>query len=1084
MQNLTLAAFYAAVGTASLALAINPGITTPIFPAAGLALAAAMIRGASILPGIFAGSAIVQWVATQQAGIAPDPWLVFLVPLGATLQAWVGAGLARRLTIWPSALESTREVTLFLALVAPVSCLVSASIAIFSQSMAVGTASQADPFAWFTWWAGDTLGAMLVAPAVLALRGDPASHWEGRRIGLGAGLLTATAAFAAALMLVHQREEVRIRDEFLRSAEYAANIIRNRLEGKLDILLALERHVALEPALTQADWERLAAPWLLRYPDILNLSWHAYVQRDGIAAFEARQHEAGRPEFTVRDRLPDGTLVPPGDAEDLFPATYVEPLRNNERLVGVNVFSYPPSAGPISLTRETTQAATSSPFQLAQSLEGEPGVVIYQGVFARDNDPHSTLYGVVSSALRVSDIVAPAREEIEGARIDLCILDLSLPAGQRRIYGPTDCTRSDWADHNLSLPQQMRFADRQWQILMRADPHLAEAGRSWASSAALGSVLLVSGLFSAFMLLTTGRTRRTAELVTQRTAELARAGQRLRSQQSLLLQAQHMAHMGSWELGAGIDFNYSEELLRVLWLPLEAQLDLPGLIARVTPEDQPRLSQALERARHEPGEQTLDCRMLDADGVEQILHFQIDGEWFLGESLRIFGTVQNVTQTREAEAHIQYLARFDALTGLPNRSFWLAQARAALETANRHGDQAAVLFLDLDHFKTINDSLGHPIGDQLLNAVARRLRDTLRGNDILGRQGGDEFVLLLPRLKSLDVATRVANKIVQSLAAPFLLSGHELAISVSIGIAHFPGDARDIDTLLKHADLAMYGAKQAGRNKHRFFVPEMNERAMQRLQLESALRLALDRKELTLHYQPQQDTASGRVVACEALARWSHPELGMVSPARFIPIAEDSGLIIPLGDWVLRTACAQQVHWRHLGLPLTVAVNISALQFQQVDFVDKVSETLAATGARAQDIELEITEGALLASTELLIERLDALRALGLRLALDDFGTGYSCLAYLKRLPIERLKIDRSFVQDLPDNAEDAAIASATLSMARDLGMAVTAEGVEHAAQRDFLVARGCGCIQGYLVARPMEVGTFTEWLQQQNAEL
>ena len=416
---------------------------------------------------------------------------------------------------------------------------------------------------------------------------------------------------------------------------------------------------------------------------------------------------------------------------------------------------------------------------------------------------------------------------------------------------------------------------------------------------------------------------------------------------------------------------------------------------------------------------------------------------------------------------------------MPNRSAWLEQGAVSLRSATRHHDRFAVLFLDLDNFKTINDSLGHAMGDRLLETVAHRLSACVRAEDQLARLGGDEFVALLPRIAGPTDAAAVARKMLDVLAATIELDGHELRPSVSIGIALFPEDGDTVEILLKHADTAMYGAKAAGRNNFQFFTADMNVRATERLLLENALRRAIATDQLSLHYQPQIDTRSGRTMGCEALVRWNDPAQGPISPARFIPVAEDSGLIIQLGDWVLREACRQQVRWSQAGLgEVCIAVNISALQFRRAEFVDSVVAILQETGASPSAIELEITESALMQPGEQLLERLHQLVGHGLSLALDDFGTGYSSLAYLKRLPIARLKVDQSFVADLPGDPEDAAVVTATLSMARDLGLEVVAEGVETQQQRAFLCERQCTLMQGYLFSRPLAADDFAGWLK------
>ena len=423
------------------------------------------------------------------------------------------------------------------------------------------------------------------------------------------------------------------------------------------------------------------------------------------------------------------------------------------------------------------------------------------------------------------------------------------------------------------------------------------------------------------------------------------------------------------------------------------------------------------------------------------------------------------------------LAHFDPLTGLCNRKHWMDQAHATLEAAQRHGDRLAVMFIDLDRFKHVNDSLGHSAGDRLLGTVAQRLRECLRSRDVLARLGGDEFVVLLPRLKQRDGAASAARKIMQVLAQPVWLDQHEVAVSASLGLACYPEDGDSIETLLRHADTAMYAAKDAGRNGWRFFSSEMNEHLSQRMFIENGLRRALAQGELLLHYQPQVDTRSGRLVGAEALVRWQHPERGMIAPDQFISVAEDCGLIEPLGRWVLTEACRQLRAWEDSGLTgLHLAVNISALEFNRPGFLPQVRDTLQAAGVNPAQLELEITESLLMQGLPELSERLGELTAMGLQLALDDFGTGYSSLGYLKRLPLSRLKIDKSFVAGVPGSPEGEAIIRACLSMAHDLGLDVVAEGVETEDQRDFLLGHGCDRLQGYLTGRPMPADAFAQW--------
>ncbi|WP_342131786.1 bifunctional diguanylate cyclase/phosphodiesterase [Hydrogenophaga sp. OTU3427] len=441
---------------------------------------------------------------------------------------------------------------------------------------------------------------------------------------------------------------------------------------------------------------------------------------------------------------------------------------------------------------------------------------------------------------------------------------------------------------------------------------------------------------------------------------------------------------------------------------------------------------------------------------------------------------QRTAELAGSNAQLVQLAHFDPLTGLANRKHWMDQAQATLEVAQQNGDQFGVMFIDLDRFKHVNDSLGHSQGDRLLATVASRLRECLRGRDVLARLGGDEFVILLPRLRDREGAAVAARKVMAALSRPIPLDAHEVSASASVGLACYPRDGDSIETLLRHADTAMYAAKDAGRNGWRFFAHEMNEHLSQRMFIEMGLRRALQNGELFLQYQPQVDARSGRLVGAEALVRWRHPEQGLIGPDRFIAVAEDSGLIEVLGRWVLDEACRQLRAWEDSGLRgLHLAVNISALEFNRPHFLEQVNASLSDAGVNPAQIELEITESLLMQALPELRERLGELTALGLQLALDDFGTGYSSLGYLKRLPISRLKIDRSFVAGVPGSPEGEAIIRATLSMAHDLGLGVVAEGVETEDQRDFLLSHGCERLQGFLIARPMNADAFATWWRQ-----
>lgn len=436
----------------------------------------------------------------------------------------------------------------------------------------------------------------------------------------------------------------------------------------------------------------------------------------------------------------------------------------------------------------------------------------------------------------------------------------------------------------------------------------------------------------------------------------------------------------------------------------------------------------------------------------------------------------DISERKAAQARIEFLAHHDPLTDLPNRLLLRDRLEQAIAHGERTGTKVALLFIDLDRFKTINDSLGHPVGDRLLQEAAARLRDCVRSMDTVSRQGGDEFLIILTELKDDDAITHVVEDVLTELAVPFSLDGHEVAISCSVGIAVYPEDGPRYDSLLKKADIAMYHAKEAGRNTFRYYSERMNIDALERLELQNRLRRGLEMDEFILYYQPLVELASGRIVGAEALVRWDSPEMGLVMPARFIPVAEESGLIVPLGQWVLDEACREQRRWQDAGYgDLSVAVNLSAIQFRRGSVEEGVMRALGAAGANPAALELELTESILLQGAEHVLASVRRLKSLGVRLAIDDFGTGYSSLAYLKRFAVDKLKIDQSFVRDLPTDSDNAAIVRAVIQMARSLGLAVLAEGVETADVAENLRLLRCDYVQGFHFGRPMPAVEFRE---------
>ncbi|MBA4143250.1 MAG: EAL domain-containing protein [Nitrosospira sp.] len=439
---------------------------------------------------------------------------------------------------------------------------------------------------------------------------------------------------------------------------------------------------------------------------------------------------------------------------------------------------------------------------------------------------------------------------------------------------------------------------------------------------------------------------------------------------------------------------------------------------------------------------------------------------------------RDITQRKESQERIRYLAHYDSLTGLPNRALLADRMRIAIGNAARYSYRLALLFVDLDRFKLVNDSLGHDVGDKLLKIVAERMQSVGRQTDTISRVGGDEFIVLLSQIANAEDAARIAEKLIAALSQPYTIEEHELVVTASVGISIYPDSGKDTGTLLRNADASMYSAKEAGRNRYHFYSEDLTSGASERLNLERDLRGAVEREEVFVVYQPQIELATGRVIGAEALMRWRNPKRGLVSPASFIPLAEDTGLILSLGEHILRESCLQARQWRDSGAKVIVAVNVSAVQFRQKNFTGVVLGVLADTGLPPKCLELEVTESVVMQGVESVVHKMRILDNHGIKVAIDDFGTGYSSLSYLRQFPVDRLKIDQSFIRDLPDNTDATAIVCAIVGMGRSLGLRVIAEGVETEAQANFLQSIGCEEGQGYLYAKPMEANDFKVWLR------
>jgi len=569
----------------------------------------------------------------------------------------------------------------------------------------------------------------------------------------------------------------------------------------------------------------------------------------------------------------------------------------------------------------------------------------------------------------------------------------------------------------------------------------------------------------------------------------------LRTSRERLSNAQRIAKLGNWHWNAAIQQGaWSEEVYNILGFPpQDRDLTLERLIELVHVDDRANFRKVIDEVGDESACFKFEHRVVRRDGAERII--QQSGEVEIEHGSRVIvGTLQDVTERRLAEQRIHYLAQYDALTGLPNRAYLANHVRRAVEHAKRHDQGLAVIALGIDDFKRVNETLGHGAGDKLLAHVASRLVGSVRRRnadaapepvttdmrgDSVARVGSDEFVVVLTEIADPSDAAYVVHRISEALSKPFVIGKNELQLTASAGVSAFPQDTEDPETLLKYADLAMHQAKNAGRGTCQFHTETTNARAMRRFWLEANLRKALERSEFAVHFQPKLDIQNGGVVGVEALARWIHPEEGMITPGEFIPVAEETGLILPIGEWVLKTACEQVQAWHNEGFAdLALSVNLSMAQFRDTTLAVRIGRALKETSLDPRFLELELTES-VLADTNVSFERLQELKRLGLSLSIDDFGTGYSSLSYLKRFPLTALKIDRSFIGDLSADSDDAAIVAATIALAHSLRLRVVAEGVEKLDQLEYLQELGCDEVQGYLFSKPLPAAAFADWMRE-----
>jgi diguanylate cyclase (GGDEF)-like protein/PAS domain S-box-containing protein len=935
------------------------------------------------------------------------------------------------------------------------------------------------------------------------------NHWFTKlrlSVSLSAAVTLAVGLLLTALLFASlRRAETAVRHaRFEQEAALRIAAVSNGLRDAVEQVMVVNGLFATVGPVSAEQFKSFTAPLLARYPEIQALSYQRLLQDQDRARYEAERRKVNA-DFRITEFV-DGKQRPAGLRDSYNVVEYIQPVEGNELALGLDTSRTREHVYARQQSRKTGQAVATSLVSLVQVRGFHSGFLVLAPVYLRgapvDTEAlrQRAVIGETAVVFRVDHLIHTLLNRggflnTPGMAINIFVAgsaqqsQLAFRDGAASYPLPTGGLLPGWLLYDQAPPKSATFdvAGAPWYMEVAQAPLPFAATHGGSLYALLGG-LLSSLLATAAVYSVVSRKSVIERVTSERTSELRSDNLRLaddlalrmRTEKSLRLREKVIEVSSNAVIICSAEGpDYAIEYVNPAFESITgySATDVIGKSLRSLQgasqdhQNIEEISAALREKRE--GHAVLRNYRKDGTGYWNDLYIAPvrDDE---GEIINFVVAQYDISAVMRYEAELEFQARHDALTGLANRNLLNERLERAISNARHGGTELWVVFVDLDGFKFVNDTLGHEAGDLLLKALAERLKLAVREADTVARMGGDEFVLVLPEGVSREAGMNVIQNIMDAVAKPLHIQAHEFFLTCSIGIAAYPSDGGDAETLTKHADIAMYRAKELGRNTWQFYTASMSERTRERLEIEADLRHALERNEFALHYQPQLDLETGQVVGMEALIRWQHPRHGMIAPSRFISLAEEMGLIIPIGAWVVREACRQARAWHLAGIGnLRVAVNLSPRQFTQRGLVQTIAATLFETGLDARYLELEVTEGVVMSDVEHAITILRELKLLGVQIAIDDFGTGYSSLSYLRRFPIDVLKIDQSFIRDISEADDGAAIVCAVIALARGLRLKVIAEGVETSAQLDFLRSQQCNEVQGYLFSRPLPAGEF-----------
>lgn len=1206
--NSILAGAYLISSGLGLMLASPPSNASPFWPGAGIALAGFLNYGRRAALGLFLGALAAQSYSfldySSSDKIIDSIHIGAIIALGSCIQAALGAFLIRASTGHNDPLLEDHKIIRFLMLGGPVSCLIGATIGVVTIYLQDIIAKEDLAVSWSIWWAGDSIGVFIFTPLILTFTATPRETWRERRKFIAYPLILLVTLVVLTFQFAKKQELSRITSRFERQTTRFHEALSHEIHHYIEINETLKSFFDSTPGISATQFHQLTLPLLQRHTHIQALEWIPYISNAQRQSYESADGGAHR----ILDSDDAGQLVPAADRPEYFPIDYVEPRLHNEKARDFNIGSNPLALKAAQHAARTGKTAVTERIRLVQDQYNKAGIAIYTPLYHQhathetETDRFPTLKGYLACVVRVEDLVSTIEAQLPESQVLLQIRDRN----QLLFSNFPSSPRHDLGIIDLQKMSRLRVANETWTILYHPSAAFINAQITWNTWWLLLGGMLFTSLTGSGLLMLTGRTLRTEQLVKIRTQELEHSNKKLADSEAQFRELVQAQSAIVWR-AAPDSFRFtfvSDKAEQILGYPVNDWLDHPdfwldhlheedkkwapaycrketmrlnsheleyrmysitgeivwlreitnvivengkaaelvGVMMDVTRqkkmEEQLRLAattfethegilitdhnskilrvnQAFTEITGYSAKEVIgkNPRLLKSDRHDRQFYKRIwhqlkvnskfEGEiWNRRKNGEIFpewltitavrneqqaithyvAIFSDITEKKKSENEIYELAYYDPLTNLPNRRLLLSQLASEILIAKREGYFGAILFLDLDRFKVLNDSMGHHMGDELLIQVAARLKQTLRKADIPARLSGDEFVVMLhANERDIQQATAhakiVAEKIQTCLNRPFFVSQYEHHCSASIGIALFPDQNCSANEILQQADKAMYRSKAEGRNTISFFHRSMQAEADAKLYMEKELRTAIEHGNFVLYYQPQTDLLN-KAAHAEALIRWNHHSKGLIAPTEFIPVAEETGLIIQLGDWVLNEACRQIREWLDGGLQIShISINVSSKQFRKESFVDDINKALRTHQLEASKLLIELTESIVIDNIQDTVKKMHALKEIGVKISIDDFGIGYSSLTYLKLLPLNQLKIDRSFIRDITTDINDAAIVETIIAMAHSLNLEVIAEGVETREQIEFLRRKNCHLFQGNYFSPPLSAKKFKAFI-------